>query len=124
MKQRFVGLLMIGLSELAVCGELTTEDGPGGDDYFLAFVARDGTWSTVSWDEVDEPLGRELAELLGSPLEPGLANRTDFVSRVLWPESLRDEPMFELTARRDSTVSRRWADAVLGTREIVLHLWH
>lgn len=29
----------LGATRLAVCGEYTTEDGPYGDDHFLAFVA-------------------------------------------------------------------------------------
>jgi hypothetical protein len=38
---------------------------------------------------------RDLGSMLGSTLVPGLNNRTDFASRVIWPPQLAEQPLFE-----------------------------
>jgi hypothetical protein len=92
----------MSLAELAVVGEFTCE--VWGDDYFLAFVAADGTWSWFSryGRGVDEVVA-ELQKLLSSPLTPRLVRCTVWAHVVLWPSTLAGEPLFRLTE-----ASRNW----------------
>jgi hypothetical protein len=86
----------LGVSEIAAVGEYTTTAGPA-DDYFLVFVAHDGTWREASFYArgVETALQR-LGALLGAPLQSGLANSTSWQTRLLWPGQASDQPLFEL----------------------------
>jgi hypothetical protein len=87
----------IPVSDLKIVGEHTNQSGPSGDDYFLAFVTRnDGTWFEVPFDAagVSELLS-QLGGNLGAQLELQLCNSADFKSRVMWPQAMMNEPMFE-----------------------------
>ena len=86
------------VANLRLIGEYTNQDGPIADDYFFCFATGPETWLEASFyaDGADEFL-RALSAKLGAPLLTGLCHSTDFASRVLWPESLAGEPMFQFT---------------------------
>ena len=113
-------LWRFGVSELAVCGEYTTEFDLWADDYFLVFVTLDGRCYAACWDDASDAFRHGLAQRCGFRLEPGLANQVEFSSRVIWPDTMRGGPLLDLAERPNGTWIRRLADRLLGTRDIVL----
>jgi hypothetical protein len=84
----------LNVSELAVVGEFTVD--AFSDDYFLVFVARDGSCFQSSFYATGRDLALEtLSESLGLPLACGLCNSVELRSRVMWPASLADSPLLE-----------------------------
>lgn len=82
----------IACSSIVVVGERTDVGGAYVEDYWLVFVLADGTtWEIGSEDPLFSPaydiLGKALA---ASPFTPGLSNRSDVASRILWPFEHRD----------------------------------
>jgi len=54
-----------------------------------------GGWFEASaYAEGEEPFREQLSTALGASLRFGLANSTDFASRILWPPALTDRPLF------------------------------
>jgi len=94
------GSWKLPFSEIAVIGECTNELGPFADDYFVCFVNRNGKgWLDCSfYAEGRDALLTCLESHFGTPFELGLSDSTSFKSRVMWPPSLRGEPMFEYLA--------------------------
>lgn len=103
------------IETLVLISEYTTNEGPSIDDYFLVFVTvEEGQFyfSTCSFyadgrDEVVSTLG----ERLGSPIELGLANSTDWKSRVLWPPELAGKEYFtfkEVPAETFREKAKEW----------------
>lgn len=94
-------------ADIRVVGEMTNQDGPFADDYFLCFVTgTDGNWCAASFyaDGRDACL-EQLGTQLGAPLELRLSSSTDFASRILWPPSLAGMPLF---AFRDQVPHGFW----------------
>jgi hypothetical protein len=85
------------VAEIAVIGALTTAGGPVADDYFLAFVLRDGTVYLGSFYAAgsDRTLAA-LSALLRTELRPGLANSAEWRSLVMWPAQLAGQSLFQL----------------------------
>ncbi len=100
----------IPLSEVAIIGEFTTDNGPFTDDWFLVFVPRSGgDWFEASMyaDGVD-PLRQKLSAALGTSIYgPTLFASTDFASRIVWPSALADRPLFAFTPVTGSSFLRR-----------------
>ncbi|MEQ8471406.1 MAG: hypothetical protein RIC35_09475 [Marinoscillum sp.] len=87
----------IEANSILLIGEYTTEDGPFVDDYFFIFGNSDGTLYTVSNDHANDPtLWIELSNILNSHVKPELVNSTHFNSRIMFPENLIGEPLFNL----------------------------
>jgi hypothetical protein len=100
-------LWVLRLSELRVIAEWTTDGGPFLDDYFCGFAAG---WPAC-WYEcpIEAFIGvvERFQVAVGAPLELGLANRTDFVSRVIWPSHLKGHQLFDYReGRPDSALGR------------------
>lgn len=93
---RYYGSFSIPLSEVAVVGEFTTDNGPFIDDWFLVFVPRIGDdWFEASMYAVGiESFREQLSSALGFTIIGSLAASTDFTSRILWPPALTDRPLF------------------------------
>jgi len=91
------GRWSLAFEDIAAVGECTNELGPFADDYFICFVHRDGLrWSECSfYAEGRDELLVHLAQHFGTSFEYGLCNSTTFRSRVMWPPSLCEEPLFE-----------------------------
>ena len=97
----------VRLEAVCVIGEFTDGSGPWGDDFCAVFVEREsGAWHVLPYDadgcdDVLKLLGRKL----DTPLTTTLANSTEFRSRVIWPEQLRDRPLL-LDAAADGLLGR------------------
>lgn len=86
------------LSDVLVIGEMTNDHGPLGDDYFLCFATDPDGWYEASfYAEGRDEFIECLSVALGYPLQLLLVGSTDYTSRVMWPASLADEPMFTFT---------------------------
>ena len=84
------------VNKLRILGEATNQNGPFSDDYFLCFTAGPEEWFEASfYAEGREEFLRALGTRLGTSLEAGLCNSTDFASRVLWPPLHAGQPMFQ-----------------------------
>jgi hypothetical protein len=88
-----IGNNTVDSSELAIIGEYTTDSGPFMDDHFLAFILNSG-------NIIDCPIS--LAKEIVSDLEKEnvsidfkLCNNTGLSSRVIYPKSLLDRPLFK-----------------------------
>lgn len=81
-----------------VIGEATTEHGPIADDYFLCFATSPHEWFEASFYAAGrEQFLKALSDRLGVPIALRLVASTKYASRVLWPASLLDKPMFVYT---------------------------
>ena len=84
----------------AIVAELVTADGPSLDDHFLVIVDEGGRIAEIATDDIRlRGIAQEIEQMLGITIEFGLANRTDFASRVIYPEHLRNRPLFTLAEK-------------------------
>src|SRR5262249_45979385 len=103
------------IETIVLMSEYTTNEGPQLDDYFLVFVTvEEGKlyFSTCSFyaDGRDEVVA-SLGERLGSPIQLGLANSTNWKSRVLWPPELAGSEYFTFKEIQTETLpekARKW----------------
>ena len=105
----YYGTFSIPLSEIAVIGEVTNQNGPGIDDWFIVFVPRCGSgWFEASMyaDNCDPFLG-QLSAKLGVPMARNLYASTDFASCIIWPVRLAGCPVFTFKPVTDSNFLRR-----------------
>ncbi|MEM9252799.1 MAG: hypothetical protein AAGB29_10665 [Planctomycetota bacterium] len=94
----------LSLDRVCVVGEHTNESGPFADDYFMSFAHADETWVDVSrYAEGFDAFASGLADRLQAGLLTGLAGSTTFASRILWPETHLDRPMFTYTTRKPAS---------------------
>ena len=85
------------LSELWLIAEWTNDHGPFGDDYYYVFVAGRPSRLFESPMYSNPQIINEIGRLLGTRIEVGLANRTDFASRIIWPKELEGRPFFDFS---------------------------
>jgi hypothetical protein len=106
--QRY-GSFSVPLSEVAAIGELTTDNGPFIDDWFLVFVLRGGSewFETSMYAEGIESFREQLSAALGSPIISSLAASTDFASRIIWPVAFAGRPLFTFSPVAASSSLRR-----------------
>lgn len=86
----------VRVEDVRIIGEATNQNGPFTDDYFLYFAPGPEIWYEASFYAA----GRDvflaaLGARLGVTLELMLTGSTDFGSRILWPNELAGEPMFQ-----------------------------
>lgn len=88
----------IELDLVVVIGEYTTAHGPFIDDWFLAFVYKNGDWKEISvYAEGYDELMQYLSTLLGIDLTKAfLANSTNWKSYVRYPVNLERKELFVL----------------------------
>jgi hypothetical protein len=93
------GSFSVHLSEVAIIGEFTTDNGPVIDDWFMVFVRRDGgEWFEASmYADGMRSFQESLSTALGSSIICGLASSADFASRIIWPVMLADRPLFNFS---------------------------
>lgn len=108
------------LSAMALVGEYTTEDGPGGDDHFICIVDQQGNRYDVSDEEGSAELLHILSRALKVPLSPKLALETRFDSRILYPVEVSGQPLFTPPTPSNSIVERM--RAFFGNLSHPLHL--
>jgi hypothetical protein len=105
-------------SAIVLIAEYTTNEGPWCDDYFLVFW----TWEKgrlfrcqVSFyaNGIDEMIAA-LSQHLTSEMKLGLANSTDWKSRVIWPPDLVDRPYFTFSEVIPKNWNERFQRRVWG----------
>jgi hypothetical protein len=106
------------VKSLVLMAEYTTNEGPYIDDYFLVFVTvENGSqyFATASFysDGRDEVV-KQLAEQWAAAIELGLANSTDWKSRVVWPPELVGHDYFEFVEVQPNNVLARLRKATFG----------
>ncbi len=91
---------------IRLIGEYTDTSGPLADDYFLCFAVDAAGWWRAPFDShgAAEVL-TGLSDRLQTHLQMGLANSTDYASRILWPADLTGQAMFTF---HDRTGRRLW----------------
>ena len=105
-------LWQVPVSQIGVIGEYTNEGGPWGDDWFVVFVRQDGNWFEAPADLLHvEAVLKVLGDELQSSLDLALANSTTFKSRVIWPLSLKGQPLLSCRSvtPRDWILGFPWA---------------
>jgi len=100
----------IDWNSVAVVGEHTTPTGPFADDHFLVIVLRSAEVFLCSSDKADHLLP-PLEQAIGMKVEYGLCNITDYASRVIFPRTLAEHPLFDIT---------RAEQGVLGMVKLIL----
>jgi hypothetical protein len=85
----------VPVSQLRAIGEVrsaTLEDG----HYLVVLIDDSGAWFQAPVRAAGMELALErLAAMLGKPLALSLAHAREEASRVLWPEELAEQPLFE-----------------------------
>lgn len=94
----------VNLNDIALVGEYSTQDGPGGDDHFVCIVGKDGTRYDVSHEEGAVQLLNELEVNLGQPLTPQLVLSTDFRSCILYPQCAVGRPLFLMPKKPETII--------------------
>lgn len=85
----------LDLNRVRIVGELTTDNGPLIDDYFLCLAVDHHSWYEISNSaEGIELLTSQLQQRLEMNFEYKLISSTAFASNVLWPNDLAGQPMF------------------------------
>ncbi len=102
-----IGLETWPVTEIALVGECTNQNGPWADDWFLVLVHRDGHWVEVSMYSEGEQLRLQLVGALSDPLQIGLADSTDFASRIMRPAAFAEHPLFVYERINDKSFLRR-----------------
>jgi hypothetical protein len=111
----------LDLETIAAVGEYTTPEGPFVEDYFLVFVAHNGDWFQAGWGSQGAEVAlAELERHLGTRLRSRLANRTDLTSRVMWPQKIAEQALFEFPPDTSGGVIRRVASRMIDRRNIKL----
>jgi hypothetical protein len=85
----------VPVGSISLIGEYTTPGGPFCPDYFFVFVARKPLTTYEAPMYANPAILRDLGATLRSELLPGLNNRTDNASRVIWPPQLAEQPLLE-----------------------------
>jgi hypothetical protein len=103
------GSFSVPLSQIAVIGEFTTQDGPFVDDWFLVIVPRGACdWLEASmYAEGVDQLIEGLSTALDCSIHGQLAASTDFNSRIMWPISLSGCPIFTFKPVTGTGIIRR-----------------
>jgi hypothetical protein len=108
-------LLQIDLNDIVVIGEYTNSDGPYFDDWFLAFVSRNGQWQSIPCyaENIDK-----LTEYLNVKFHQdfkitNLAHSTEWKSVVRYPIYLNGKALFDLTASETYKAPKTILDKIL-----------
>ena len=83
------------VSEIALIGEYSTEEGPGVDDYFLCLVDNNGSIYTIGSEEGAFRLIDDLTKFWGVDLDPRLNLCTNNESRILFPFKEKGKALFD-----------------------------
>ncbi len=102
------------VADIVLIGEYTNDHGPYLDDWFFVFMVAGQNWFEASmYAKETDTFRDELRKQIGADVITGLANSTDFKSRVLWPEHLAGNPLFDFRKVEGATLARRIKLAIL-----------
>ena len=101
----------VTLDRIVVIGEYTTSEGPFVPDYFSIIIDDTETWHMLPHGAAgyQEAFDR-IAKLFETNWSYGLANITDYASRVMWPGILENKPAF----RFDLCPAAGWLSKLWG----------
>lgn len=86
----------IPLTDIKIIGEFTTADGPILDDWFLTIIT-DDWWYEIPIDAIGmQQLLTDLGQKLGTTLIIQLANSANWKTRIMYPESAKDQELYDL----------------------------
>ncbi|HEY4210030.1 MAG TPA: hypothetical protein VGM84_01005 [Steroidobacteraceae bacterium] len=87
----------ISADRIVCVGEATTESRESGEDWLLCVVTDvHGSWLEASlYSEGRNDALQWLSSALGRSFEVKLAHAPPFRSRVMWPASLEEQPLFD-----------------------------
>ena len=88
-------LFQIDINKLFYIGEYTTDAGPLLDDWFLVFSDNINDWREVSVNYFEKEFFVQLGEKLNCKLNIGLANSTNWNSRIIYPKELEGKELFD-----------------------------
>lgn len=110
-------ILQIGPNDIVVIGEYTNSDGPYFDDWFIAFVTKDGQWQSIPWyaDNIDE-----LTQYLSNKFQQDLnvtylAGSTELKSIIRYPSHLKEKTLFTLTPSLTYKAPKNVFDKILSS---------
>ena len=105
--------------DLAVVGEYTCPS--FGDDYFLVFMTATGERYEASFYSKDSAkFLLELSLVFNLELVFSLCNSTELKSRVMWPESIMNKPLFDFVSIKTDSFAGRIKEWVMPSSEIRL----
>lgn len=109
------------ISDILIIGEFTNQDGPHLEDHFLLFINKTGNSFEAPVNAKGfNSVWNHLADILNLPKGLYLQGETDFASQVLYPESIRGQPIFDYVDKSSSSFFGR-IFSVLGGGEIESH---
>ena len=110
----------IPISDIRLIAEYTNSDGPYIDDYFFVFLtAPEGGWHEASfYAKGREAALRALEQTLGAPFEIGLCHSTEYRTRIMWPESVKDQPLMDFIPPKHQNWWQKLIDS--GARDVTL----
>lgn len=99
--------------DIRVIGEFTIDS--MGDDYFLTLVTKDNKYEIPVAVSGTEKLLTDLSSLLGANIQLGLANVTTWKTRIIYPENLVDQELYEIIEIKPTTFKQRLRKFFGGT---------
>ena len=99
----------IPLDQVAVVAEYTTDEGPFLEDYFAAFVTRDGEPYVVPHGAMTEAFMAAITSSLAFAMTYPLVWSTTWASSIIWPKELAGKELWVTTPVRPSSLIGRIA---------------
>lgn len=87
-------------TDLRIFGEHTNDHGPMLDDWFMIFVtsAERGWYEASIYANCADEFRKQLGGFIGADdLHCELAASAGYASRIIWPQTLRGQPLFDFT---------------------------
>jgi len=108
------------IPRIKLIAEYTNSDGPHLDDWFIVFVtAVDGGWFEASlYADGRDAAIKAIEAKIGATLETGLANSTEYRTRIMWPECAKDQPLMDIAPPSKKNWWQKFTDS--GVREVKL----
>jgi hypothetical protein len=110
----------VPIAKLVAIGEYTNGNGPWLEDYFFVFVEAGGSYRQASFYAIGAAQAlAELGRALHAELAAGLCHSTEWKTRIMWPERVRDQPLFDVhrTATERVGFWKRLRHRVFGPEE-------
>lgn len=107
----------IPITDVAIVGEFTNEDGPFAEDHFIVFVSSDGRVIYTPLYDLPTDFLERLESLVRGHIQTRLNFQTTFRSRVLWPSESEGEELLSFTKQSLFTVTSELVDKFVNPKE-------
>lgn len=95
-KSKYYGTWSVNVANISLIGEFTNQDGPSLEDHFLVFIGMNGSLYELPISALGfDLIWTQLADKFKILPRLMLNGETDFASKVLWPEEMRDYVVFD-----------------------------